>query len=111
MESTLQDIRLAARRLWTDRAFAGTALLTLIVCLAANATLLSVVANVLLRPLPFPQSQRVVQIYNSYPKAGAARGYSGVPDYLDRRRELTGVEDVAFLRERGVTLGQEGAAE
>ncbi len=111
MGHVLQDLKIAVRRLWKDRGFASTALLTLLVCLGANAVLLSVVVNVLLKPLPFPDSERVVLMYNSYPNAGAVRGDNGVPDYYDRLRDLTAVEDLTFFRPRGVTLGQEGAVE
>jgi predicted permease len=111
MSRLLADLKLALRRLWQDRGFATTALVTLTVCLGGNAVLLSVVASVLLRPLPFPESDRVLLMYNSYPNAGAPKGNSGPTDYQDRVRDLTVFETQAFFREHGVTLGEEGSAE
>ena len=111
MERSLQDLKLAIRRLWKDRGFAATALLTLVVCLGANAVLLSVVRSVLLKPLPFAESGRVLLMYSSYPNAGAPRGDSGVTDYYDRLRELTVFDSLTFFRERGITLGHDGSVE
>lgn len=111
MERWLMDARLALRRLWRDRGFSATALVTLTVCLAANAAILAIVSSVLLKSLPFPESDRVLLMYASYPNAGAVRGDSGVTDYDDRLRELTVFESIAFFRERGMTIGHEGAVE
>ncbi|MGE5198728.1 MAG: hypothetical protein ACM3H9_03750, partial [Rhodospirillaceae bacterium] len=70
MASVLDDARFALRLLWKDRAFTLAAVLTLAVCIGANTALFSVVYSVLLRPLPVPASDRLVLIYNSYPRAG-----------------------------------------
>jgi len=83
----LNDIRVGLRLLWKDRVFSLTAVLTLALCIGANAALFSVVHNVLLKPLPVPESDRIVLMGNAYPGAGpsaAGGGNSGVPDYYDR---------------------------
>ena len=51
--------------------FSATAGLTLALCIGANTALFSVVHNVLLRPLPVPESDRIVLMGNAYPGAGA----------------------------------------
>ncbi len=107
----LTDVRYAARLLWKDRTFALTTILTLALCIGANAAIFAVVDSILLRPLPFPESERIAIIYNSYPKAGAVYGATAVPDYYDRRRETTAFEEQALYVQRGVTLGTSGAAE
>ena len=108
----LTDVRYALRLLWKDRTFALTTILTLALCIGANAAIFTVVDSILLRPLPFPESDRIVIIYNSYPKAGAVYGATAVPDYYDRRRDTTAFEEQALYTERGVTLGTTaGAAE
>ena len=82
--------RRPVRLLWKDKAFTLTAALTLALCIGANTALFSVVHNVLLRPLPVPESERIVLMGNAYPGAGAAiGGSSGVPDYYDRLRDVT----------------------
>jgi len=111
MERLIQDIRFAGRILFKDRAFSVTVVLTLALCIGANAAIFAVVNSVLLRPLPVPGADRLVLLYNSYPKAGAVRGSSGVPDYYDRLRETDVFEELALFQQRGLTVGSEGNAE
>jgi hypothetical protein len=59
------DLRVGLRLLWKDKAFSLTAALTLALCIGANTALFSVVHNVLLRPLPVPESDRIVRAGSS----------------------------------------------
>ena len=108
MERFFQDIRFASRLLFKDRAFAVTTLLTLALCIGANATIFAVVNSVLLRPLGVPEPDRLVLLYNSYPRAGVERASNGVPDYFDRRREVEAIEELALYNTAGLTIGIEG---
>lgn len=108
MERLFQDLRFAVRLLLKDRAFTLTALLTLAICIGANATIFSVVNSVLLRPLPIREPERLVLMHNSYPRAGVERSSNGVPDYYDRLRELQAFEEQALYDTRGLTVGIEG---
>jgi predicted permease len=110
MGSILQDLRFGSRLLWKDKGFTLTTLVTLVVCIGANAAILAVVHSVLLRPLPFAESDRVVLAYNSYPGAGVERSDSAVPDFYDRQRDVSAFEQIAMYQERGMTLGGEGSA-
>ena len=58
----------------------------------------------LLRPLPVPEADRLVTLYNSYPRAGVERASNGVPDYYDRLRETDVFEEQALYNTRGVTV-------
>jgi len=107
----LSDLRFALRLLGKDRTFALTALLTLAITIGANTAIFSIVRSVLLKPLPVPDSDRIVFIYNSYPNAGAPRAEAAVPDYFDRLREMTVFEDQAVYRRQDMTLGSEKGAE
>src|SRR5438552_1209724 len=101
----LQDIRFGVRLLWKDRGFAVTAILTLAICIGANAAIFAVVNSVVLQPLPVPHAEQLVHMYNSYPGANAGTGGStGVPDYYDRLRETTVFQEQALYNTRGVTL-------
>ncbi|MEX2663748.1 MAG: ABC transporter permease [Vicinamibacterales bacterium] len=111
MERFRQDLRFAVRVLVKDRAFTVTTLLTLALCIGANAAIFAIVHSVLLRPLPSPDAERLVLLYNSYPKAGVVRASTGVPDYYDRLRETDVFEELALYQQRGVTIGGEGSAE
>ena len=73
MDRIIQDVRFGLKLLWKDKAFSATVLLTLGVCIGANATIFSVINTVLLKPLPYEEPDRLVTIFNSYPGAGAER--------------------------------------
>jgi len=104
----LQDIRFGLRLLWKDRGFAATSILTLALCIGANAAIFAVVNSVLLQPLPVPHPDQLVHMYNAYPGAGVVGGSSGVTDYYDRLRETTVFQEQALYNSRGVTLGRNG---
>src|SRR3954469_11191145 len=107
----LNDLRLGARLLWKDAGFTITAVLTLALCIGANTALFSVVHNVLLRPLPVPESDRIVLMGNAYPGAGAgaaAGTSSGVPDYFDRLRETDTFEEQALYNGANQSVDQNG---
>jgi predicted permease len=102
----LTDLRYAARMLVKERGFATTAVLTLAVCIGANAAIFAVVNSVLLQPVPVPHAEQLVHMFNAYPGAGLAddRGSTGVPDYFDRLRETDVFQEQALYVTRGVTL-------
>jgi predicted permease len=106
----IQDVRFAVRLLLKQKGFTAAALLTLAVCIGANAAIFSVVNAVLIRPLPFEGSERLVTIFNSYPRAGVERGGAAAPDYFDRQ-ELPAFQDVALMQPRGLAIGESGRPE
>jgi predicted permease len=110
MTRLLQDARFAVRLLLKQKGFTAAAVLTLAICIGANAAIFSVVNSVLIQPLPFDGADRLVTIYNSYPRAGLERGGAAAPDYFDRQ-ELPALEDVALLQSRGMTIGESGRPE
>jgi len=112
MDRLLQDLRFAVRLLWKDRSFSLTTIATLALCLAANVAIFAVVNGVLLKPLPFPEPDRLVRMFNKYPGAGVdVDGSNGVPDYFDRKRDMSALEETALFREAGVTLSGSGLGE
>jgi predicted permease len=105
MSNLIQDIKFGLRLLARDRSFTMTAILTLAVCIGANAAMFSIVRSVVLKPLPFPGSERVVLLYNSYPKAGVERAGTAVPDLFDRRQGIKALSEQALFRRESMTLG------
>jgi hypothetical protein len=91
--------------------FTVVALLTLVLCIGANSALFSVVNAVLLRPLPFPDSQRIVTLYNAYPRAGVDRSSSSARDYFDRREGIEAFEYVAEYHPLMLTVGNAEASQ
>ncbi len=63
LEQLGQDVRFAVRTLRKTPGFTATVVLTLVLATGATTTIFSVVNGVLLRPLPFPNPDRLVQIY------------------------------------------------
>jgi predicted permease len=97
----IRDISLGCRLLWRDRTYSVTAVLTLAVCIAANTAIFTIVNAVLLKPLPVPESDRILLMSNQYPHAASTgvAGFtnSGVPDYYDRLDTLTVFDEQAMF--------------
>jgi len=75
-ESLLADIKHTFRRLRRSPGFAVTVLLTLAIGIGANTTVFSVVNGVLLKPLPYPDSDRVVALWLNAPGAAGLANFS-----------------------------------
>src|SRR6266849_1664145 len=109
-KAMLQDIRYGLKLLWKEKAFALTALATLALCIGANTAIFTVLNAVVLDPLPYPASSRLVTMYNIYPGAGVTdRGANAVPDYLDRKAMTDVFQSVAIYRDNGYDVGAEGS--
>ena len=65
MDTFRHDLRLALRLLAKDRAYALAVILTLALCLGANAAVFAVVQSVLIRPLSYPDANRIVFTYQT----------------------------------------------
>ena len=92
-----QDIRYAFRVLRKSPGFTAVAILTLALGIGANTAIFSVIDAVLLRPLPYPNSARVVMIFLQDPSLGLDRGTYGIADYLALRQQQHSFNAVAAL--------------
>ena len=97
MSSLWKDVVYATRTLRQHPAFALTAMLTLALGIGASTAIFSVVNAVLLRPLPYPDSDRMVLVWGDM----RARNVTDFPfspgNYLDLKRQSTTLEDVAAI--------------
>ena len=105
----MNDLRFAIRQLRKAPAFTITAIATVSICLGANLTIFAVINSILLRPLPFPQPDRLVTIYNTYPKAGVENDGSSITNYYERRGNIPAFESLSMFMERAETVGEPGS--
>ncbi|HXC96806.1 MAG TPA: ABC transporter permease [Edaphobacter sp.] len=76
LESILADLKFTFRRLGKSRGFTATVLLTLSIGIGANTAVFSVVNSVLLKPLPYPDSEQLVSLWLNAPGAGGLANFS-----------------------------------
>jgi predicted permease len=111
MDSLRQDLIYAFRVLRKDRAYAAAVILTLAICLGANTAIFTVVRSVLLRPLPYPEPDRLVSSFDGYPGAGVERAGTSVPNWVDRRAMTDVFSAAALYQWSGYRVGEGPQAE
>ena len=105
------DLRGTVRRLWKDKAFTLTSVVTLAICAGANVALFTIIDHVVLAPLHVPDSDRIVLAYNSYPRGGLPRAGASATDYFDRLGHMTTFEEQALFNTRDPSLDINGTPE
>ena len=102
METLRQDIRYALRALARHPAFAVVAALTLALGIGANTAIFSVVDAVLLRPLPWPDADRLVIVYGA--RGEQRTGGVAYLDYKDWREQSRSFQELGVIRGQSVNL-------
>jgi predicted permease len=100
MDDLMQDIAYAFRMLRSAPAFTVAALVTLALGIGANTAIFSVVNGVLLKPLPFPQPDRLVRLWLANPKTGERRSMVSavdVDDWRDQRQAFADIGGYFFM--------------
>jgi len=111
MQLLYNNLRYALRQMARNLSFTAVALITLALCIGANLAIFAVVDAILLRPLPFPEPDRLVLLYNSYPLAGQPRDLASLTNYFERRGKIAAFSQLASLNEAKAVLGEPGSAE
>src|SRR5438309_1063504 len=98
----MSNLRLALRGLIKNPAFSAVAVITLALGIGANTAIFSIVNAVLLRPLPYPDADRIMVLNES---SGPGQDYSvALPDYFDWRNDNTVFEHLAATHKESRNL-------
>src|SRR5687768_11543958 len=104
MDTLLHDLRFAARTLLKKPAFSVAAALCLALGIGANTAMFSVVNAVLLRPLPYPEPERLVAIWERSAERAEERNVVAPANYLDWRAGSSVFEEMGVAMEYSFNL-------
>jgi putative ABC transport system permease protein len=112
MGTLLQNFRFGLRVLAKNPSFTLAAVLCLALGIGATTAIFSVVDAVLLRPLPYAQSVRLVRVFTefpTFPNGGLRHFWVSPPEYLDLKRDTNSWDELEAWVNQGVNLA--GASE
>src|SRR5438445_8845205 len=98
MESLFSDIRYAVRNLIKRPGFTAIAVVTLALGIGANTAIFSTINALLIKPLPFPDLDRLVAIWDKAPSRGVEHNEVALANYLDWRAQNHSFEQLALYR-------------
>src|SRR6476659_9228032 len=109
MSTLLHDLRYGCRMLLKQKGFTAVAIIALALGIGANTAIFSLVNGVLLRPLPFPNSDRIVYFEGKNPSAGITDSNISYLDFTDWSQQTEVFASTAAYWIGGVNLGADGA--
>lgn len=109
MTPWISDLRISLRSLLARPGFSTLAVLTLALGIGANTAMFSLLHALLLAPLPYPDGERLVDVYNTYPTSSLNYAGSSIPDYLDRREQASSLQDLALYHGASFNLAAAGS--
>src|SRR5438132_3202816 len=101
----MNDLKFAFRQLLKNPGFTAVAMLTLALGIGANTAIFSLINGVLLKPLPYPEPERLVTLWESSPQRGIEQERVSGPNYLDWRAQNS------VFSEMAVSPGWQGSEE
>src|SRR3954466_11831873 len=104
MRTLLQDLRFGARTLWKSKGFTAVAVVTLALGIGANTAIFSVVNGLLLRPLPYADSERLAIIWTHSPGANVAQDWPSPGQFNAGKSQTDVFEDAALGRGRSYNM-------
>jgi predicted permease len=102
--NSLQDFRYAVRMLRKNLGLSMVIVLSLAIGIGANSAIFTVVDALLLRPLPYPEPDRLANIWLHSPGIGIFRDWPSPGQYVDIQNENHSFEEMAIAQLRGMTL-------
>jgi len=110
MDSIIKDIRYGVRGLLKRPGFTAIALVALALGIGANTAIFSLVHAVVIRPLPFPDPDRLVWVYGNI-RNGGSRASVSPPDFLDYRSQNKTFEQFAASGTQPLAVNLTGSGE
>ncbi len=107
-ETMLRDFRYAVRTLLRTLGFTVTAVLVMALGIGANVALFTVVRSVLLKPLPFREPDRLIQLYEKSPNGRREYSYTAGGMYAAWKRASSSVEQMAIYGTDSINLSDTG---
>lgn len=111
MIAILEDLRYSLRALAKRPVYALVTVLVLSLAVGANTTVFSISSGFFMRPLPYPDGDRLVSVFNAYPGMGLDFAANSIPDYLDRRDRAPSLEQLAIFANTARTLSVDESPE
>jgi putative ABC transport system permease protein len=109
-ETLVQDLRFGVRVLRRSAGFTLTCVILLALGIGANTAIFSVVSSVFLRPLPFPDPDRLVLLWDDFSRRGGpSRVEASLPDYVEWKARNRSFADLAVMA--GVSYSLTGTGE
>jgi putative ABC transport system permease protein len=109
MNALFQDVRYGLRMLLKNKGFTAVAVMALALGVGANTAIFSLVNGVLLRPLPFPNAERIVYLEGKNPSAGITDSNISFPDFTDWSQQTDLFASTAAYYTGNSNLGADGA--
>jgi putative ABC transport system permease protein len=103
MHAILADFRYALRALRRRPAFALVAVVTLGVGIGASTAMFSIANGVVLQPLPYPEPDRLVRVYDTFVERGAMSGTSSPANFADWRTQARSLSALASYNNTTLT--------
>lgn len=104
MDSLIKDVRYAIRAAVKRPGFLVIAVSTLALGIGATTAMFTVVNSVLLRPLQFPEPERIVLLEGVNPRMGVTQANMSMPDIVDWQQQSQSFEQIAGFVSGGVFL-------
>jgi predicted permease len=105
----LADLRQAVRQLRKAKGISAAVLVTLALGIGATTAIFSMVYSLMLKPLPFDEPERIVEVFDSARKAGLNKMPSNVVQFIDYSKNATSYETLALWRLDNAMFGEPGA--
>ena len=109
MNTLIQDVRYGLRLLLKNKGFTVVAILALGLGVGANTAIFSLVNGVLLRPLPFPDAERIIYLEGKNAAAGITDSNISFLDFMDWSRQADLFKSTAAYWTASSNLGADGA--